>query len=490
MLSQVTNFLKNNKKIMYYLGFFAIVYFVLGDSVFANNAWEWETSKVIQETISLINYVFKFLSILLGILTNFVWLFLNPSWTNGTVLGLQVHLKELWILVSNVVYFIFAILIIVIAFMNILWKWDKWELKQALPKFIVWVLIVPFSWFLVQFIISISSILTASVLSIPHDVLSKNSTINKQMSAMQICTHIFITDSEKNKDSKKENKSVLGNCKDEDRENVNDIMTWNTAFGILNIYTYGIFELDQAQLLFPGDIETSARSWTDLAFKTIFNVIVVLIYWILVVTLAMALIVRGIWLWVYMIFSPVFWLLYFFGKDKDWFMDGKFSLTELIGLAFVPVYVAGALSFGLLFIFVAGQWGQANWTNLIFDVSEWTDSSGSGTVIVKMMDTYTVEMWGTVAASASPIKTVWNVLDWFKWSLGTLIMQLFWLVILWASVIIALSQSKIRKQLLNQLQNLGNLSEILQWNLLNMHQYLVGWVLDECKKYELCLLVL
>jgi len=56
-------------------------------------------------------------------------------------------------------------------------------------------------------------------------------------------------------------------------------------------------------------------------------------------------------------FSPAFGLLYFFEKGKEGVGDGdaKFSITEFISLALVPVYVSAALSFGLVFLFVAGQ---------------------------------------------------------------------------------------------------------------------------------------
>ncbi|USN59058.1 MAG: hypothetical protein H6767_03045 [Candidatus Peribacteria bacterium] len=73
-------------------------------------------------------------------------------------------------MVSNIIYFIFAFLLIWIAFMNIIGKeGDTYQLKTALPKFIVGVLIVPFSWFFVQFVLSLSAILTASALTLPSD---------------------------------------------------------------------------------------------------------------------------------------------------------------------------------------------------------------------------------------------------------------------------------------------------------------------------------
>jgi F0F1-type ATP synthase membrane subunit a len=47
-------------------------------------------------------------------------------------------LKDLWLYVSNVVYFIFAMLFIWIALMNIIGQdGDNYKLKQAIPKFIV-----------------------------------------------------------------------------------------------------------------------------------------------------------------------------------------------------------------------------------------------------------------------------------------------------------------------------------------------------------------
>jgi len=57
---------------------------------------------------------------ILAIVTSFISIFLYPGWVNGTMFGLQDYLKEIWILVSNVVYFVFAGILIVIAFMNII----------------------------------------------------------------------------------------------------------------------------------------------------------------------------------------------------------------------------------------------------------------------------------------------------------------------------------------------------------------------------------
>ncbi len=45
-------------------------------------------------------------------------------------------------------------------------------MKKALPRFVTGILIVPFTWFIVSGILSISNLLTASVLRLPADILT------------------------------------------------------------------------------------------------------------------------------------------------------------------------------------------------------------------------------------------------------------------------------------------------------------------------------
>ncbi|MDQ1343926.1 MAG: hypothetical protein QG650_646 [Patescibacteria group bacterium] len=44
-------------------------------------------------------------------------------------------------------------------------------MKKALPRFVTGILIVPFTWFIVSGVLSISNLLTASVLRLPADML-------------------------------------------------------------------------------------------------------------------------------------------------------------------------------------------------------------------------------------------------------------------------------------------------------------------------------
>jgi len=46
------------------------------------------------------------------------WL-LSPDWTMGDFFGLRAYFKEVWILVANIVYIIFALMLLYMAIMQI-----------------------------------------------------------------------------------------------------------------------------------------------------------------------------------------------------------------------------------------------------------------------------------------------------------------------------------------------------------------------------------
>ena len=172
ILSNIKQLLKKNKKIFYYFSLFFIVSFLSTDVTLA--FFDLGDKSTAESVAVFFEWLLKWISIILALITYLATVFLSPEWINGSLFGLNTHFKDVWILVSNVVYFVFAFILIWIAFMNIIWKWgDQYQLKQALPKFIVWVLIVPFSWFLVQFILSISAILTVSALTLPFDTFDQ-----------------------------------------------------------------------------------------------------------------------------------------------------------------------------------------------------------------------------------------------------------------------------------------------------------------------------
>lgn len=108
------------------------------------------------------------------------WL-LSPDWTFGDFIHLRPVLHSLWIFVSNTVYVVFAAMLIFVAIANIFGQSDSYAIKKMLPRFIIGVIMVPFTWWVVSASLSVSSYMTALVLRMPADIIvteSKDFNVN------------------------------------------------------------------------------------------------------------------------------------------------------------------------------------------------------------------------------------------------------------------------------------------------------------------------
>ncbi len=158
---------------------------------FATDAIETEKDMV-KKVTSFMNELMKSIALLLGVMTYLISLFLSPEWMSGNLFGIQNYLKAIWILISNVVYVIFAFILIGIAFVNIVGiDSEKYQLNKMLPKFIIGILIVPFSWFIVQFVLSLTSILSVMALNLPYDTFKGYSAAVKNYDLPTKCTVNF-----------------------------------------------------------------------------------------------------------------------------------------------------------------------------------------------------------------------------------------------------------------------------------------------------------
>jgi hypothetical protein len=128
-------------------------------------------------------------NIVLGILTAIVspaiflasWL-MSPDWTSGDLFQLRPIIHNLWIMVSNVTYFIYAILLIFIALATI-FNSQNYGYKVLLPKLALGIILVPLTWWFVQFIISLST-----------DVLERNMQTNPALFETKYIPKRIITD--------------------------------------------------------------------------------------------------------------------------------------------------------------------------------------------------------------------------------------------------------------------------------------------------------
>lgn len=116
--------------------------------------------------IKALNSVLATITIIVSPLIVFAGWLMSPDWVTGDLFGLRNHLYNLWMTVSNILYFVYAIFLIVIAIATI-FNSKNYSYKIMLPRLFLAIAIVPFTWFFVQFAISTSTMMTSTILKIP-----------------------------------------------------------------------------------------------------------------------------------------------------------------------------------------------------------------------------------------------------------------------------------------------------------------------------------
>ncbi len=440
----IKKWFSSHKKSIFYTLLFWMTFMFFWESTFAADSPEAAMKELVSTVVMVTNWVVLIASTVVSIISFLVSIFLTPWWVNGTIFWFESYLRSIRILVSNIVYLAFAFILIGIAFMNIIGQWtNKYALKSALPRFVIGVLMVPFSWFFVQFVLAISAFLTVQVLGLPYDLLGDEH-FPKDLKDRKICTKYRLTTfSEITTDISQQFK----NCKDEGSgEDIKEILKWSvwTAWnisGMMNIYTFAIMRVHERKYVDMHAIAAWANNMGNLTIKVLMDTIFLIIFLVIMVALFIALFVRWIVLWVHIMFSPLYGLLYFMWKAKGTWGVKDFSITSFISLAMVPVYVSAALAFGLIFIFVASEWlwkAPENWlAGSIFS----KNAAGDSVMNAGWFElTIAGAMWNWVDDE----KRITGWIFYGKWNaLGQIIIELFSFVLLRVAVMAALKQSDI-----------------------------------------------
>jgi hypothetical protein len=299
------------------------------------------------EAVKMYNTAIDTLNMLLWVVTVVVspailfagWL-MSPDWTSGDLFGLRTPMYNLWVTVSNIVYFIYAILLILIA-LGTMFGQDKFSYKVMLPKLALGILMVPFTWWFVQWTISIASVITASVITIPAETMNSDTQKNGAWwTNKSIPTKIVISE------------TGTGWYKNDSVTEYISPKVYLTEssgmYGYMMVYAYSIFKFDQVRQL--NGLNDVIKAWAWIVHQSVIAAIMFIVFGLLTMALIAMLLVRAIKLWVYAIFSPLFTFRFVAGSNLMWGSEDSFTIKEFIWLAFVPAIVWLTLSFGLILI--------------------------------------------------------------------------------------------------------------------------------------------
>ncbi|MDD2916880.1 MAG: hypothetical protein PHH70_03495 [Candidatus Gracilibacteria bacterium] len=426
--------------------------------------------------ISLMNLLVESLTFIITPLIMLAGWLLSPDWTFGEIFGLRPILHQLWIFISNIVYVIFGFLLVFVAFANIFGGEHSkaYEMKTYLPKLVVGMLIVPFTWFIVSAVLSISNVLTASVIQLPTStikqagtkdgsfletpIIPKEIVYNKNVNAGTGST--MLNDEQIMKNNGNFSSTDCSMSSDKNCLSIRQFLAGGGggAYNLLSVYAYGIFKIQDYKSITSGQKITQMA---EIAKKLVFGTLFFIIFGILVIAIVYALFTRAVMLWMFAIFSPLFALNHVLAGGKGKFAEsvGKFDISHFISLALVPVFVSAALAFGLMFLgLVMGATGGGDTTkgdNKLESENVLVTTKGDTTSFqFGMGDGITLKTIGLIDQEAK--NGVSGVLDTGKGIIGTIIMNVLALVILWMAVMAALEANDITKAAVKPISEMGN----------------------------------
>ena len=190
----------------------------------------------------------------------------------------------------------------------------------------------PFTWFIVQFIISISTLLTASVIQLPYDVFKWSETQKSIINDIKIPVNCTVDLSAYN------GSWVTCSNEEKDKKPLSELLNSKDTIGwVIWFYSFWLINIWSLTSVLTEQISNKDTWWIstvfDLWLKIIIDVVFVIAYLILLRAIALALFTRWIYLWFYAMFSPIFWLIYFF-----W----KYAMTPACVLKSIPSFARTA----------------------------------------------------------------------------------------------------------------------------------------------------
>jgi len=347
---------------------------------------QYETADLTKNIIEIFDLLFGLLALILWPMVILAGWLLSPDWTMGDFFGLRAYFKEVWILVANIVYIIFALMLLYMAIMQIFgWSESDYAFKKKLPSFLVWILLVPFTWLIVSWKLSFANQAVAAVLSIPMGAIGKLDTGGKiwEQNTSQWHRKVLPTQFDFSDGASgygpgvKCEAGTLSNNADVRCISPAEFLAENQAgpFFIIMIYAYNIFKIQEADIseltkLCTGEASKSSGTQYKSAKTCVedlmgivrnfgLSLIITVFFAIMLIALCWILLMRAIKLWIYVMLSPLFGLAYFTGKwfwesvwekGESWF--GQVWFKSFFKLAMVPVLVSAVLAFGLLFVWV------------------------------------------------------------------------------------------------------------------------------------------
>ena len=390
------------------------------------------------------------------------WKFMDNSVIYGSFIWMDSLLWHVWNVMRTFAnYIIWFILIFSIFTLFLWWKLEQFNPIKIIPQLAIAAVLVNASWFLIWAMIDISNVMTYAVGTLPLQMANKkivdNQTIPKFWIKLQDDSKnafkVWIMNWDKllpfceYKPTTDWSLIAKSNCAFEHTWVYYSYKSWdniNIKWTIINSdnkfkdiqkklwwMTWILWTMYASLINIWSTVSYPSWSWVAMIWDIIFKLFFLLAIIIPLLTLAVVLIVRAVFLWMFIVISPIIFLFTPI-KSFEKVLWEKGKLTNLVSLIFLPVVVVFSLSLSFVFLsylkFDKGSikntfWVDLNWTWVVIPL-DWEDGNHKITISYKWND------------SASLFANMWDTFSW-------LIENIFAIAFMWIVVFSAFKTSKL-----------------------------------------------
>lgn len=356
-----------------YLQFGTIV-LVLVLILYPESSWAASTGQLnFEDTMGkFVSALLKYLSFFLFLVLSFCGMLMDNNFIVGS--GMDEVLHQIWLVVRNLINVGFVIVLLGAAFMMVIKPGGEGgiDMKNQLPRFVLAMILVNFSWFGCRVVLDASSVLTSTVFAIPQSIAPQYSQCsvslpdgNGGFKKIDNCVTLkgFEVNAKQSLKINNNGQTISTDDKtDADGNKVYDV-NWGSIFTLQlkELPNSKFFNQNNAVMVMALNLASiqnlplvaqQINNSSALTINIIFSLVISLIVAIPLIVLFVVLIGRMVILWLTIAFMPIAFLA--------WVVQGSFTgalfegmpdvVQEFLNAAFLPVYMAVPLSIGFLMI--------------------------------------------------------------------------------------------------------------------------------------------
>lgn len=385
---------------------------------------------VAKDFMALITIGFSFLNLLLYPLVSLIATLMD----NEIIIGpeMESKLRMIWVTIRDWVNMLFVLGLVVIALYNVLGvagDGSNYALKAILPKLVIGLVAVNFSFLAGKVLLDATAVVTTAVYALPTSLDQWDD--ERNILETKLCTlnqEGGVTGEGAEREVATANKRPVGKgsimailfCEDEPTTSSGETAYYSgkfNTFGLDFFDNFGAHNVTVALMVNMGQVTdvdlvafagaAPADQLAALSMKTLFGILMFLMFGFAYVAMIVVLLARVVILWICLALSPFVVLLFLF-PDLSNVGGGEMNLKDqFFKHLFVPVVMGLVLSIGFTMLSVLNDSASGSWLGKIGDIN--FSDLGDTEQVREMANSYGKDIsdFGDLLIAVAAIMIIW-----------------------------------------------------------------------------------